>query len=658
MTTLLIAVGTMIAYVIAYHTYGRWLARKIFKLDASASVPSIELNDDRDFVPTDKSVVFGHHFTSIAGTGPIVGPAIAVMWGWLPALVWVLLGSILIGAVHDFGALVVSMRSNGQTVGDVAGRVLNRRVRLLFLLILFMALTIVLAIFGLVIAAVFKQYPASIIPCLVQIPIAVVIGVYLHRRHVHLLLPSLIALATMYLTLVFGNAGVLGTINAMMASWSIITWVVILLVYSYVASVLPVWALLQPRDYINSLQLITALGLVLMGLITAGLIGGAPLSEGGPRVPLEMSAPMIRANPEGAPAVIPFLFITIACGACSGFHCLVSSGTSSKQIKCETDAQFVGYGSMLTEGFLATLVILACVAGLGLGASTVLGGTEIVTGEAAYLARYETWGSAAGLGAKVGAFVDGAANFLKAMSVPTSVAVAVMGVLVASFAGTTLDTACRLQRYVVQELASTFVRDRPQGGSRFSMNPAVWLTNKHGATIFAVTLALIIAALPAAETPVTLGDAVSGQLSEQYVSENPELPAAATAGGLSGATWWLSTFAGKGGLILWPLFGATNQLLAGLAFLVVAFFLWRRNVPVWFIVVPMIFMLIMPAWAMLSDLPNWLAEDQPNWVVIVVGIATLVLEAWMLVEAVILWPQVKGVAESVATSRAASGAGS
>lgn len=172
MTTLLIALGAMVGYVIAYHTYGRWLARKIFSLNPAASVPSIELNDDRDFVPTDKSVLFGHHFTSIAGTGPIVGPAIAVMWGWLPALVWVLLGSILVGAVHDFGSLVVSMRSQGQTVGDVAGRVLNKRVRVLFLLVLFMALTIVLAIFGLVIASVFKQYPSAIFPCLVQIPIA------------------------------------------------------------------------------------------------------------------------------------------------------------------------------------------------------------------------------------------------------------------------------------------------------------------------------------------------------------------------------------------------------------------------------------------------------------------------------------------------------
>ena len=646
METLLIAVGTMVAYLIAYHTYGRWLARNIFKLDPSAAVPSIQQCDDRDFVPTAKSVVFGHHFTSIAGTGPIVGPAIAVMWGWLPALIWVLLGSILVGAVHDFGALVVSMRSRGQTVGDVAGQVLNWRVRLLFLLILFMALTIVLAIFGLVIASVFKQYPASIFPCLVQIPIAVGIGLWLHRKNVHLLIPSLIALALMYLTLVFGNQGVLGSLNEIMAGWSMITWVVLLLAYSYVASVLPVWTLLQPRDYINSLQLITALGLVVAGLAFAGIFGGAPHGEVAVRVPLEISAPMIRSNPAGAPALIPFLFITIACGACSGFHCLVSSGTSSKQIQCESDAQLIGYGSMLTEGFLATIVILACVAGLGLGTTDLVSG-QWVTGQAAYHARYETWNSANGLGAKVGAFVDGAANFLIAMSIPASTAIAIMGVFVASFAGTTLDSACRLQRYVIQELATTFVREPARSG--FSLNPLVWLTNMHGATFLAVVLALLIAALPAPNTPVSFAEAVSGQIPADYLTANPDLATTAIGGGVGGTAWWLTTFAGRGGLILWPLFGATNQLLAGLALLVIAFFLWRRDIPVWFIVIPMVFMLVIPAWAMLSDLPQWMDAENPNWVAIGVGISTLALEAWMLIEAAILWPKVKGIIE-VATA--------
>tara|TARA_B100001105_G_scaffold164803_1_gene132553 strand:+ start:1230 stop:3119 length:1890 start_codon:yes stop_codon:yes gene_type:complete len=604
MSTLLIALGALVLYLVAYHTYGRWLARRIFKLDPEATVPSVELNDDVDYVPTKKTIVFGHHFTSIAGTGPIVGPAIAVMWGWLPALIWVLVGSVLIGAVHDFGALVVSLRNRGQTVGEIAGRVLNPRVRMLFLLILFLALTIVLAIFGLVIAAVFKQYPQTIFPCLVQIPIAVVIGVVLHRKGIDLLVPSLLALGCMYLTVIYGGIGMLGELNQWLSELPRMTWVVILLLYSYVASVLPVWTLLQPRDYINSLQLLTALGLVVIGLFVAAILGGAPVVDGAARPALELVAPAVQWKPEGAPMIFPFIFVTIACGAISGFHCLVSSGTSSKQLKCETDAQFVGYGSMLTEGFLATLVILACCAGLGLGVEK-----EGVTllGDEAWASRYASWGAAKGLGAKVGAFVDGSANFLKALGISAGVATALMGVLVASFAGTTLDTACRLQRYVVQELAGTFQRGGEGAG------PAAILSNKHGATIFAVVLAGAMAALP-------VGDAA-----------------------------WTWAAAGKGGLILWPLFGATNQLLAGLAFLVISFWLWRRRLPVFFVVLPMVFMLIVPAWALAIQLEGFFGSAsgaEPNWLLVSIALATLALEAWMVIEAVLLWPRARGVIEA------------
>ena len=229
MQTLAIALGALVFYIIAYHTYGKFLARKIFKLDPGARVPSVEMADGNDYVPTRKSVIFGHHFTSIAGTGPIVGPALAVIWGWLPALLWVLFGSILIGAVHDFGALVVSIRNRGQTVGDIAGRVLSQRTRVLFLSVLFLALTIVLAIFGLVIAAVLKQYPSAILPCLVQIPIAVAIGTYLHRRGVNLVIPSLLTLGIMYLTVAFGNIGFLATLNESLASLPVIVWVLSLI---------------------------------------------------------------------------------------------------------------------------------------------------------------------------------------------------------------------------------------------------------------------------------------------------------------------------------------------------------------------------------------------------------------------------------------------
>ena len=176
MITLLTAVLSFLGFIVAYHTYGKWLANKIFRLSPDATVPSVQLRDDIDFIPTKKEVIFGHHFTSIAGTGPIVGPAIAVFWGWLPALLWVVFGSIFIGAVHDFGALVVSLRNRGQTVGEVAGRLITPRAKLLFLLTLFFALTIVIAIFGLVIASIFAIYPASVLSVWIEIPIAIALS--------------------------------------------------------------------------------------------------------------------------------------------------------------------------------------------------------------------------------------------------------------------------------------------------------------------------------------------------------------------------------------------------------------------------------------------------------------------------------------------------
>ena len=604
--TLAIALGAFVFYILAYNTYGKWLARKIFKLDDQVKAPAVEFEDGSDYVPTSKGVVFGHHFTSIAGTGPIVGPALAVMWGWVPALIWVLVGSVFIGAVHDFGSLIVSMRNRGQTVGDIAGRVISPRVRVLFLLILFLALTIVLAIFGLVIAVVFKAYPQSISPCLLQIPLAILIGVFIHRKGGNILMASVVALVLMYLSVLFGDIGWLGQMNSWMKGWGLMTWVSVLLVYSYIASVLPVWALLQPRDYVNSLQLLSALGLVVVGLVVAGLWGGAPVD--GVRPALEMAAPALEPSIDAKqlPMIFPFLFITIACGAISGFHCLVSSGTSSKQLRCETDAKFVGYGSMLTEGFLAVLVILACVAGLGLGIAGKDG--VALLGADAWEARYAGWNTM-GLDAKVGAFVDGSANFLKAIGIPAQFATALMGVFVASFAATTLDTACRLQRYVVQELAACFFRPKNKGGEvepspiRLSGNPLSWLMNKHGATIFAVAIAWWMASLPS------------------------------TAGAA----------AGTGGMILWPLFGATNQLLGGLAFLVIIFWMKRQDLPTWFVVIPAFFMLVLPAWAMgyqifveaLGAGQSWI--DQGRWLLVGIGSTSLLLETWMVIEAVLAW---------------------
>jgi len=584
MTSILIAVLSGVGFILAYHTYGRFLARKIFRLDPQAVVPSQELADGVDYVPTRKEVLFGHHFTSIAGTGPIVGPAIAIFWGWLPALLWVLLGSIFIGAVHDFGALVVSIRSRGQSIGDIAGRMISPRARVLFLLILFFVLMVVIAIFGLVIAVIFSEYPESVLSVWVAMPVAVLIGLWIYKRGGQLLLPSLGALAILYAAIwlgvyrlpvdlteilgvpLFAGKGV-GFVSGLGSA--VVIWTVLLLVYCFIASVLPVWLLLQPRDYVNSHQLVVGLVLLVLGLAV-----GHPA----------MVAPAINTNvPADALPIFPFLFITIACGSISGFHCLVSSGTSSKQIQNESDAPFIGYGGMLMEAALAVLVILACGAGIGLG---VMHEGEMMTGAAAWSAYYGGgWAAMSGLARNVGAFVEGGGNLIAALGVPLPMAVGIIAVMVACFAATTLDTATRLQRYIVQELADVI---------RF---PA--LRNKYVATTVAVLTGGALALISGPSGP------------------------------------------GSGGMILWPLFGAINQLLAGLAFLVVAFYLMRHNRPTYILVLPLAIMIVVPAWAMTYNVVTW--YGQGKWLLVAIGVAVLLLEAWMILEAALMWKRAKGV---------------
>ena len=621
MSTLIIAVLSFIGFIVAYNTYGKWLARKIFGLDPEAKVPSQELKDDVDYVPTKKEVIFGHHFTSIAGTGPIVGPAIAVFWGWLPALLWVVLGSVFIGAVHDFGALVVSLRNRGQSVGEVAGRMIGPRAKFLFLIVLFMGLTIVLAIFGLVIALIFSFYPESVLSVWIEIPLAVAIGVWIHRKGGNILIPSIIALGIMYIGMAVGAY----VLPIDLSKWFgiellgssvlnvVVIWTLVLFVYCFIASVLPVWTLLQPRDFINSHELVLALVLLVLGLAVAGFTGAADLFSSAPAVAKDI--------PPDAPPIWPFLFITIACGAVSGFHCMVSSGTSSKQVESEEDAQYVGYGAMLLEGGLAVVVIIACCAGIGMGIfnrtvdSESAGGytfqpilkegsNQLVVNQDAWRTRYATGetvtntdGSTTVVGGgwaahklkdKVSAFVEGGGNFLAALGIPLKMGIAIMAVLVASFAATTLDTATRLQRYVIHEIAQT-VNFRP-------------LMNRYIATAFALLLAAAVA-----------------------LFQGPSGP-------------------GSGGLTLWPLFGATNQLLAGLAFMVIVFYLVRRNKPIWFAFLPMIVMLLMPAWAMLHQMFNpatgWLFKG--NYLLFCFGLVVEGLQFWMIAEGVIAWRNARG----------------
>ncbi|MDB9822952.1 carbon starvation protein A [Deltaproteobacteria bacterium] len=552
MNSLILVIGTGIVYIVAYNTYGKYLGKKIFKLDPEAVCPSRALRDDIDFVPTQKPILFGHHFTSIAGTGPVVGPAIAIIWGWVPALIWILLGSIFMGAVHDFGAMVVSLRNQGRSIGDIASDIINKRVRTLFLLIIFFELWIVVAIFGVIIAIVFTMFPNAVLPVWLEIPIAIWLGYMVYNRGFDHLLLSIIAVVLMYITVVIG-AYVPIKMPHVLGLDPVSCWVILLLVYAYIASTLPVQTLLQPRDYINSHQLFIALALLFLGLIFA-----RP----------DMVAPAVNLSPEGAPPIWPMLFVVVACGAISGFHALVSSGTSSKQCDVETSSLTIGYGGMLLEGMLATCVIVACGAGIALGLTS---GDQTLTGIAAFNEHYASWGAASGLGSKINAFVIGSANMIERIGIPHQVTLTIMGVFVASFAATTLDTATRLQRYIVSELAIAWG------------TPAA--AKRHPATIIAVGTALVLA----------------------FYNGN-----------------------GQGALTLWPLFGSINQLLAGLALLVVTIYLARRNSPISYTLIPMVFMLIMTTWAMLINLNEYLTTS--NWPLFSIGLAVFILEIWMIIE--------------------------
>ncbi|MCZ6554696.1 MAG: carbon starvation protein A, partial [Candidatus Dadabacteria bacterium] len=347
MNAALLAIIVLILYFLAYRYYSKFLANKIFRLSDDEVTPAHEKNDGMDFVPSNKHVLFGHHFASIAGAAPIIGPAIAVFWGWVPAIVWVVLGTIFMGAVHDFSALVISVREKGRSVGDLAGILINPRARTLFLLIVYFLIFFVIAVFAYAIASLFVAFPESVLPVNFQIIVAVIIGFLFYKKGVPILWPSILALISLYVMIWVGTIVPI-EIPAIMGS-QIVTWIFLLLIYSFIASVLPVWTLLQPRDYINGHQLILGLGLLFIGLLVAHP---------------EMQAPAINYNAEGGVPLFPFIFVTIACGAISGFHGLVSSGTTSKQLNKMKDSRMIGYGGMLGEGALAMIATLAVAAGI------------------------------------------------------------------------------------------------------------------------------------------------------------------------------------------------------------------------------------------------------------------------------------------------------
>lgn len=561
MNSLIIAGFVFFGYLLAYHTYGKFLGRKIFRLIPEAVCPSIALQDNHDFVPTGKHILFGHHFTSIAGLGPIVGPAIAIIWGWVPAVIWVFFGAVFLGAVHDFGALIISLRAQGRSIGDVAADIVNKRVRTLFLLIIFFTLWILIAVFALIIAILFTMYPVAVIPVWFELPLAFFMGRLIYNRGVAPFWPSIIAVIIMYITVVIGTylPVDLELIFGISEEAALITWIIIVLFFNaWLASSLPVQTLLQPRDFINSHQLIIAMALLIIGVIVAH----PPII-----------APAVNFAAKGAPPVWPFIFVVIACGAISGFHSLVSSGTSSKQCDTESSALFIGYGSMLMEGALSTLVIIAVAAGIGMGLAGT--GNEFFTGVAAFNHHYSSWSAAAGLGSKLGAFIHGSANMIQSYGIPLNIALSIMAVFIVSFAGTSVDSATRIQRYVIVELATAY-----------DFRP---FANRQAGTLFAVITALLLAFYDGS---------------------------------------------GKGALKLWPLFGSVNQLLAGLSLMVVTIYLARKKINIAYTAIPMLFMMIITTWAMILNIRSYC--NAGNHFLLIAGIIIFALEIWMIIESVLV----------------------
>ena len=547
MNAALIAIIVLIAFFLGYRFYSSFIASRVFKLNDNEITPAHALRDEVDYLPANKHVLFGHHFASIAGAAPIIGPAIAVFWGWLPAILWVVLGTIFMGAVHDFSALVISARKEGRSVGDLAGRLINPRARTLFLVIVYFLIFFVIAVFAFAIASLFVEFPSSVLPINFQIIVALVIGFLLYRRGYSLLWPSLVALVLLYLSMYAGTIIPLH-IPALLGS-EVVTWIFILMIYSFVASVLPVWILLQPRDYINSHQLIVGLGIMFIGLFVSHP---------------QMQAPALNLNPGSGLPIVPFLFVTIACGAISGFHGLVSSGTTSKQIDRMSDSRFIGYGAMLGEGTLAMIATLAVAAGIK---------------HSEWLTHYANWHMAANGG--LANFVYGASSFLNSLYIPKVLGSTFISVMVISFAATSLDTAARIQRMILGEL-----------GNAYNIKP---LQNRYIGAALAVVPALLLAIL--AQAP----------------GKGP----------------------GSGGFLLWPLFGATNQLVGGLTLLIATIYLWKSGRPYIYTLIPMVFLLLI---TILSMILNF-REFAHNYLLLFLSAIMLGLAVWLILESVSIYKE-------------------
>ena len=542
MHSVLIVLLGIAGMAFGWFVYSKFIATRIFKLDPDFQTPAHEFNDGVDFVPTNRYVLWGHHFTSIAGAAPIVGPAIAVYWGWVPAVLWVLFGTIFFAGVHDCGALWASSRHQGRSIGALSETVIGKRTRALFMVVIFLLLLMVNSVFGVVIANAFVGTPGAVFPAWAAIVVALIIGQLVHRRF-NLIVLGIGGVVVLYLT-VYAGSRIPLELPDMFGLSPQANWIILLFVYAAIASMLPVWVLLQPRDFINGMQLLVGL-VLLYGAVFLFLP--------------DISAPAFNESiSESGPSIIPLLFVTIACGAVSGFHGIVASGTSSKQLDKETDARFVGYLGAIGEGSLA-LITIVTVSGVALAATPE-----------AWHEIYDKFGTAG-----AGSFISGGANLIGGgWGIPAGVAETLLATMVVLFAGTTMDSGVRLQRYIIQEWGVIYQIPVLQNGVL--------------ATLLAVSACLLLA----------FG-----------------------AGGASGT----------GGLIIWPLFGSTNQILAGLTLLVISVMLIKLGRPSVYTMLPMLFVLTMSFLAGCVTLVQFFVDG--NYLLVVLDVIVLITSLLVMLEA-------------------------
>lgn len=488
MSAIWLLLVALVAFVAAYAFYGSFIIKKLGGVDPTAKTPAHAMRDDVDYVPARLPVLMGHHFASIAGAAPIIGPIVAAVFGWIPVFLWVVLGGIFIGAVHDTSGLYASIRHRAKSIAEIMGENIGISGKKLFAAFTWLTLILLLAVFAVVLARTFAGTPSVATASILFIVLAIIFGYAVQRRGAPLLVSSVIGVALLALCVW------LGTLFPI--SLSVNVWIVLLLAYALVAASLPVWLILQPRDYLNSFLLYGFLGSAVIAIFAAN-----------PTIQL----PAFTAFETDLGFLFPILFVTVACGAISGFHSLVSSGTTAKQVSSEAHIKPIGYGSMLLESLLAVIALTTA--------------AYLLMGDYTALLAEKGWG---------GVFSTGIGNFLTGIGVPLQLGVAFAGLVLAAFALTTLDTATRLCRFMLQELT-----EKEEGKP-----PAVvtLVTNRYVAGLICVVL-----------------------------------------GG------WLAL--GGGWRTLWPLFGSANQLIAALALLAVTVWLARSGKSNWFVFYPMIFML-------------------------------------------------------------------